>query len=191
MNGIKLLNPNNQSVFGIFARCMIVVISAIWLFYIDEIEGVSPIMWTLVLVLLCFSKTIYFVWVGYQKIIDVTIKDAPFHKFIIFACMNISVFILSFTFDFFGLYLINPDNYEGMPVNYSNPRLLFEFLFFSLQQFTFFGYGNLLPSSVLAKILSMLELTISFLTVLFILSDFNSLKESLLTRVDTRKDEDE
>jgi predicted transcriptional regulator len=77
-----------------------------------------------------------------------------------------------------------------MPVN-SNPRLLFEFLFFSLQQFTFFGYGNLLPSSVLAKILSMLELTISFLTVLFILSDFNSLKESLLTRVDTRKDEDE
>lgn len=186
---IRLFNPNNQSVLGIFARCMMVVISAVWLFYLDEIEDVNPLVSTLVLMILSFSKTFYFVWVGYQKIIDVTIKDAPFHKFIIFASMNILVFILSFTFDFFGLYLIDPSNYDGMPLNFSKPRILFEFLFFSLQQFTFFGYGSLLPSSILAKILSMLELTISFLTVLFILSDFNSLKESLLSKVEPQKEE--
>lgn len=43
----------------------------------------------------------------------------------------------------------------------------------------FFGYGDITPQSIPAKLLVLTEITLAFVTVIFLLSDFISLKESL------------
>ena len=53
--------------------------------------------------------------------------------------------------------------------------------------FSFFGYGDILPATIPAKIVLMLEATMSFLTVILVLSDFISLKESIADYKKNRK----
>jgi hypothetical protein len=43
----------------------------------------------------------------------------------------------------------------------------------------FFGYGDITPQSIPAKLLTLSEITLAFVTVIFLLSDFISLKDSL------------
>ncbi len=43
----------------------------------------------------------------------------------------------------------------------------------------FFGYGDVTPQTVVAKALTLTEITLAFVTVIFLLSDFISLKESI------------
>lgn len=59
---------------------------------------------------------------------------------------------------------------------------MFEFGYFSVLNFSFFGYGDITPATIPAKIIVLTEIVLAFLTVIFILSDFISLKESLQKR---------
>jgi hypothetical protein len=43
----------------------------------------------------------------------------------------------------------------------------------------FCGYGDITPQTVLAKAVTLSEITLAFVTVIFLLSDFISLKESI------------
>jgi hypothetical protein len=56
---------------------------------------------------------------------------------------------------------------------------VFEFSYYSTLNFTFFGYGDVTPQTVPAKFITMTEILLAFITVIFLLSDFISLKESL------------
>ncbi len=57
--------------------------------------------------------------------------------------------------------VINPD-FEG-------PELVF----------MSFDYGDITPQTIPAKILTLTEITLAFVTVIFLLSDFISVKESI------------
>ena len=48
--------------------------------------------------------------------------------------------------------------------------------------FLFFGYSDILPETVAAKIVTLSEIVLAFVTVIVMLSDFISLKESLRGR---------
>jgi hypothetical protein len=52
-------------------------------------------------------------------------------------------------------------------------------VYFSTLNFTFFGYGDVTPQTIPAKLITMSEVLLAFVTVIFLLSDFISLKESL------------
>ena len=56
---------------------------------------------------------------------------------------------------------------------------MFEFFYYSALNFMFFGYGDITPQTVPAKLLTLTEITLAFVTVIFLLSDFISLKESI------------
>jgi hypothetical protein len=45
--------------------------------------------------------------------------------------------------------------------------------------FSFFGFGDIMPQTIPAKIVTLLEVVLAFFTVIFLLSDFISLKDSL------------
>jgi hypothetical protein len=66
-----------------------------------------------------------------------------------------------------------------MPLHEKPLSRFFEMLYFSVLGFTNFGYDRILPQSATAKFLIALELIMSFITIIFMLSDFISLKESL------------
>jgi hypothetical protein len=59
------------------------------------------------------------------------------------------------------------------------PQLLFECFYFSVLNFSFFGYGDILPRSVPAKLVMLLEVVTAFTTVIFLISDFVSMKDSM------------
>ncbi|MBY0426305.1 MAG: hypothetical protein K2Q22_11760, partial [Cytophagales bacterium] len=58
-------------------------------------------------------------------------------------------------------------------------ELLFKFFYFSLLIFANIGIVKIVPESMLAETLVIFETILSFVTIIFILSDFLSLKESL------------
>ena len=62
-----------------------------------------------------------------------------------------------------------------------NSRKTF-FFYLSTLNFSFFGYSDILPETVAAKIVNLSEIVLAFVTVIVMLSDFISLKESLRDR---------
>jgi hypothetical protein len=57
--------------------------------------------------------------------------------------------------------------------------VFFDCFFYSVLNFSFFGFGEILPQTIPAKIVTLLEVILAFFTVIFLLSDFISLKDSL------------
>jgi hypothetical protein len=95
--------------------------------------------------------------------------------------VNMFQIILSFGLDYYCLLSVDPRSFS-VDEALTGPKLVFECVYFSTLNFTFFGYGDITPQTVAAKLLAMTEITLAFLTVIFLLSDFISLKESLQRR---------
>ena len=120
------------------------------------------------------AKTSFFFIENLQQILQATAKDIPYHKFM--ALMQI---ILSFGLDYWCLMTANPESVSTFNPAFTQPELMFECLYFSFLNFSFFGYGDATPQTIPAKLVTMMELLLAFFTVIFLLSDFISLKDSL------------
>jgi hypothetical protein len=97
--------------------------------------------------------------------------------------LNISMIVFSFAVDFSCLHQVNPKSFVGIEPHLNFWETQFEFVYFSILNFSFFGYGQIMPTTIAAKIIIIFEVIISFLTIVFILSDFISLKESITERL--------
>jgi len=53
---------------------------------------------------------------------------------------------------------------------------------FSVLNFSFFGYGDIIPAHIPSKIVMLLEVITAFTTVIFLISDFVSMKDSMRNR---------
>jgi hypothetical protein len=93
--------------------------------------------------------------------------------------MNVWQVITSFALDFHLLELLSQDSFEVISPKLSGAALVFEFFYYSALNFMFFGYGDITPQTIPAKLLTIAEISLAFVTVIFLLSDFISLKESL------------
>lgn len=93
--------------------------------------------------------------------------------------INMSQIITSFAFDYDCLHRVEPGSFGGVPAAIDGISRLFEYFYFSVLTFTFFGYGDVTPQTIPAKFLTITEILLAFITVIFLLSDFISLKESL------------
>jgi hypothetical protein len=105
----------------------------------------------------------------------------------LFMVMNIFVIIISFTTDFFCMVQVDPVSLEGIHTKASIAEKIFNCLYFSTLNFSFFGYGDILPVTIPAKVIMMMETLISFMTVILVLSDFISLKESIAAHKERKK----
>ena len=79
---------------------------------------------------------------------------------------------LSFDVDSFCLYEVDTRSFVGVMPEFTKLEEAFEFFYFSVLNFAFFGYGDLMPATVPTKILVLMEVIIVFLTIIFILSNF-------------------
>ncbi|MEI8136025.1 MAG: hypothetical protein WCH21_01740 [Bacteroidota bacterium] len=119
---------------------------------------------------------------------EVSVKNTAYHKFILFMAMNIFVVILSFSTDFFCLIQVAPHSLKGVASGAGIFEKVFDCFYFSVLNFSFFGYRDIIPVSIPAKTLMMIEASISFLTVILVLSDFISLKEGIAEyRIEKKK----
>ena len=162
-----------------FTKSLIVIILGFFIFYIDDHDYFDFRLTIAITLFISILKCAYFIGVSYHKILEVSLKNTAYYEFIIFMALNIFVIIVSFATDFFCLLQVDARSLEGIKPGMSVAAKIFECFYFSVLNFSFFGYGDILPATIPAKIVLMLEASMSFLTVILVLSDFISLKESI------------
>ncbi len=163
-------------------KYLVVIALGFGVFYFDDLEFFDTVFSKIVLLTICFGKCFYFIYESYKKILETNDKNIPYHNFLIFMAVNVSLMVISFGVDNYCLYKMEPASYSGLNGNYNEFHVIFEFFYYSLLGFTNFGFGVLVPESLTAKSLVMFEIILSFVSIIFILSDFISLKESISKR---------
>ncbi|MBW0434785.1 ion transporter [Leptospira yasudae] len=146
--------------------------------YLDEIRF-SSLDIKYIILFLAISKSIYFLFKGFRKISEFSALNVEYYEFLIFIAFNISVIIVSFGLDYFCLFQIDSRSFSGIATELGTSLLLFKFVYFSLMIFTNIGIIKIIPESTTSEILVIVEAMLSFITIIFILSDFLSLKESI------------
>lgn len=130
-------------------------------------------------IVLSLVKTLFFGVENIRQLFEATRSNQPYHRFMLLMLINMTQIILSFGLDFHCLYCINASSFSVELSEATSFERLFEFVYFSTLNFTFFGYGDVTPQTIPAKFITMTEILLAFVTVIFLLSDFISLKESL------------
>lgn len=140
---------------------------------------VSPILLSCVVVLGCWTKTGLFGAENMKQLFEASRSNMQHHRFLLLMGINMTQMVMSFAFDFHLLYCINPESFTGITKGVWQLEALFDFFYLSTLNFSFFGYSDILPQTVPAKIINLTEIVLAFVTVIFLLSDFISLKDSL------------
>jgi len=125
-------------------------------------------------------KTGYFLFENLQHILLATAHEIAYHRFLALMGVNMAQITLSFALDFWLLESAVPRSFSGFdPATMTAAGTFFDCCFYSVLNFSFFGFGEILPQTVPAKLVTLLEVILAFFTVIFLLSDFISLKDSL------------
>ncbi len=132
-----------------------------------------------IIVLVCWCKTGLFGVENLRQLFAAARTNQPHHRFMLLMGVNMSQMILAFAFDFHLLHSVNRASFAGIPTAGSQAEVLFDFVYLSTLNFSFFGYSDILPQTIPAKLVNLTEIALAFVTVIFMLSDFISLKESL------------
>lgn len=140
---------------------------------------VSPGVLTWVAAAWALVKFSYFLIENGTHIIRATSANVPYYRFLLFMAYNIGQMALSFALDFHVLYTLTPGSMNGVPKEMAGAELLFEFFFYSVLNFSFFGFGEVTPATPPLKFVTLLEVVLALLMVIFILGDFISIKESM------------
>lgn len=136
----------------------------------------------LVVLAVAFTKTAFFFVENLQHILMATRDNMPYHRVLGLMGVNMAQITLSFAMDFWCLETAEPASFSAIDAAWSQAEQIFEFFFFSVLNFSFFGFGDVTPQTVPAKLVTMMEVLLAFFTVIFLLSDFVSLKDSLRVR---------
>lgn len=144
-----------------------------------ELGLVPSLMFQIAVLLGCWAKACFFGRENLTQLYEAARSDWSHHHFLVLMAVNMSQMILSFTFDFHLLYLANRASFAGIPDAANFWEALFDFFYLSTLNFSFFGYSEILPQTVIAKTANLTEIVLAFVTVIFLLSDFVSLKDSL------------
>lgn len=127
----------------------------------------------------CWIKTMLFGLEHVQQLLAAARANLAHHRFLILMGVNIAQMALSFAFDFHVLWTAKPDSFSGIAPGTPAGEGLFDLFYLSVLNFTFFGFGDIVPQTVPARIVNLTEVVIAFAVVIFLLSDFISLKESV------------
>lgn len=134
---------------------------------------------TVLVVAGCWVKTALFGAENMRQLFDAARRNLAHHRFLVLMGVNMSQMILAFALDFHLLHRLDAASFTGVAAGAGMAESLFDFLYLSTLNFSFFGYSDILPQTVPARLVNLTEILLAFFTVIFMLSDFISLKESL------------
>ena len=171
---------NSLDTRDILIKYFVIIFLGLVVFYFDDQEIIDSETNTWLILILAFGKVTFFIIQSLNKINHVIDKNVAYFRFLIFMAVNILAIIVSFGIDFFCLYTIDPTNFTGLAETSSIPERLFEFIYLSMLGFNNLGFYDVTPIGMPSKILVMIEILIYYFTIIVILSDFISLRDSIL-----------
>ena len=156
------------------------IIGAAAVIYWLHTHMAAPAWWVVWLVVaIAGFKTSYYFGETLWHLLKATASDLAYHRFLMLMAYNMAEVTFSFAVDFYCLKLIDNESFAGMAPELAGAELLFECFYFSVLNFSFFGYGDITPAHIPAKLVMLMEVITAFSTVIFLLSDFVSMKESM------------
>jgi hypothetical protein len=180
---VKLERPSLKTVAREITEISVVITSAAAILATAAYVGPSIYsLLTWIVVFVAAGKTFYYFAETLLHLLHATANDLPYHQFLVLMAYNMAEVTISFAIDFFVLQQLDQQSFEGLSGTLSAPRLFFDCLYFSILNFSFFGYGDILPRSVPAKIVMLFEVVTEFTTVIFLISDFVSMKDSMRSK---------
>ncbi len=87
--------------------------------------------------------------------------------------------VFSFSLDYWSVFHLDPASFTGLEDTENMLEEYFKLFYLSLLLFTNMGVANVVPVKIPAETLVMFESIVSFVTLIFILSDYVVLRDSL------------
>ncbi len=123
----------------------VIILVGLGILVANERLGERATNWlTWIVVGFAFFKTAYYFGETLWHLVQATASDLPYHRFLLLMAYNMAEVTLSYAIDFACLVELNPGNINGIEPGLSGPALFFECLYFSILNFSFFGYGDIL-----------------------------------------------
>jgi hypothetical protein len=147
-------------------------------YFIIEVKSARAISLTFVF-LFSLIKVLYVVILCFKRIVNIAHLDLPYHRFLLFIAANVVLIVFSFSIDYWSIYHMDPKSFSGLEETNNIAEEYFKLFYLSLLMFTNMGVANVVPVKIPAEVLVMFEAIVSFVTLIFILSDYVVLRDSL------------
>ncbi|MCU0428851.1 MAG: hypothetical protein MUF42_02655 [Cytophagaceae bacterium] len=168
--------PGKYQLYGIAVLIIVGVSISEWLML-----RFTPFDWLNIgfIFLACLIKVGFIMLRCFRSIVNISHQSVPYHTFLGFIAINIFLVVFTFSIDYFWIFQLNPGSFSGLETAYTPLQQYFKLFYLSLLLFTNMGVANVVPVSIPAEALVMLEAIVSFVTLIFMLSDYLTLRESL------------
>ena len=100
-------------------------------------------------------------------------------KFLVIILTNILLIVVSFAVDYSCIQEIDTSSFSGFNTDQSFDGVVFDLSYFSILSFASVAYGDIVPISKAAKILTILQVVVAYITTIIIISNFVQIKESI------------
>jgi len=131
-----------------------------------------------IIIICLLLKISYIVSQSFKSIVGIVRKGTAYHIYLIYIAANAILIITSFGSDYFALHIIQPEAFEGMAGVGNEFEVFFKMFYLSLLLFTNLGVADIVPATTQAEVLVMSEGIIAFVSLIFMLSDYTTLRES-------------
>ena len=146
--------------------------------YLMQFADHTAVWTSYLVVVIALIKTFYFTFFTFKQVNKSIKKCHSFTQLLWTFGLLVSLIILSYSADFTCLYAADSNSFQGIKI-YSTTTYfnqLFDFFYFSVVTFASIGYGDIVPVSLSAKLIVMLEIGQSFVLVVFGLSNINNIR---------------
>lgn len=157
---------------------LLVLIALVYIYLMQFLDHNLPWIPYLVISLALF-KSIYFTFFTFRQV-NKSIKQChSFGQLLWVFGLLVFLIIFSFAADFTCLAAAHPGSFKGTQMGTTYAEKLFEYFYLSVVTFASIGYGDLVPVTIPARLLVILEIGQSFVMVVFGLSNINNIHTTI------------
>lgn len=128
------------------------------------------------ILIFAFIKTYFIALITFKHLSKLVKNCYSFDRLFLVFGLIILVTLLSFAIDYTCLYESQESSFTGtLNSSYSYIAKIPDFFYFSVTTFATVGYGDIVPVSSIARILVILEISLSFLIIVFALTNITKI----------------
>jgi len=127
--------------------------------------------------ILTVVKTFFIVHLSFSQLVKIIGQSHLLSHILVLFTLLIGLIIFSFASDFATLHLIDSDNFTNSnDINSSIWVVFFDYFYLSTITFSSVGYGDIVPVSIAAKAIVILEVALRFFVLVFGIANINQIK---------------